>query len=157
MSSEPTRVEGDFPVYFRYTVGMAAERFLREIKDNGHLLASRCVKCNLNYLPPRIYCERCMSKLDEYVTIENVGTVDACTICRKDSEGNDLANPIAIALVRFPNAHGGIVHKTNAPMTIGDQVRAVFKEKSKRTGSILDIEYFEKEEQTLSAPSSRGP
>jgi uncharacterized OB-fold protein len=144
MVSETIRVEGDFPVYFRYTVGLAAERFFREIKDNARLVASRCVKCNLNYLPPRIYCERCMSNLVDYVPIENAGTVDTFTICRKDPEGKDLSNPVSIALVRFPSAHGGIVHRTKTQVEIGDRVRPVFKEKSKRIGSILDIEYFEK-------------
>ena len=144
MSSDANRVEGVFPVYFRYTVGVAGERFLREIKDNGRLLASRCPKCSLNYLPPRIYCERCMSKLDEYVQIENSGTVDTFTTCHQDADGKDLPEPIGVALVRFPSAHGGLVHKTKGKVAIGDRVRLVLKEKSKRTGSILDIEYFEK-------------
>jgi uncharacterized OB-fold protein len=46
--------------------------------------------------------------------------------------------------VRFPSAHGGLVHKVKGEVAIGDKVRVVFKEKSKRTGSILDIEHFEK-------------
>lgn len=144
MSPDPTHVEGDFPVYFRYTAGLAGEKFLREIKDNGRLVASRCHKCNLNYLPPRVYCERCMSKLDEYVQIENVGTVDSFTLCGQDAEGKELAEPVGVALVRFPSAHGGLVHKTKGLVLIGDKVRIVFREKSKRTGSILDVEYFEK-------------
>lgn len=144
MSSTPTRVEGDFPVHFRYTPGLAGERFFREIKDNGRLVASRCPTCNLNYLPPRIYCERCMSKLDEYVQIENAGSVETFTKCYEDADGKALEQPVTIALVRFPAAHGGIVHKAKSEVAIGDRVRLVFKEKSKRTGSILDIEYFEK-------------
>jgi uncharacterized OB-fold protein len=144
LSSDTTRVEGDFPVHFRYTAGLAGEKFLREIKDNGRLVASRCPKCNLNYLPPRIYCERCMSRQDEYLQIENVGTVDSFTICQQDGDGKQLRDPVGVALVRFPSAHGGLVHKTKGQVSIGDKVRLVFKEKSKRTGSILDIEYFEK-------------
>ena len=143
MSSE-LKVEGDFPVHFRYTAGLAGEKFLREIKDNGRLVAARCPKCELNYLPPRIYCERCMSKLEDYVTIENTGTVDTFTVCRQDSDGKDLPRPTTVALVRFTSAHGGLVHKVNGQVAIGDKVRVVFKDKSKRTGSILDIEYFEK-------------
>jgi hypothetical protein len=144
MNSETIRVEGDFPVYFRYTAGIAGERFLREIKDNGRLVAARCQKCALNYLPPRIYCERCMSKLEEYVPIENLGTVDTLTICTQDSDGKELPAPVTVVLVRFPSAHGGLVHKAKEPVAVGDKVRVVFKEKSKRTGSILDIEHFEK-------------
>ena len=144
MSSETIRVEGDFPVHFRYTVGIAGEKFFREIMENGRLTASHCPKCNLNYLPPRIYCEKCLSKLDEYVPIDNSGTVEAFTMCHQDAEGKELAQPVGVALVRFQGAHGGIVHKIKANASIGDRVRAVFKERSKRVGSILDIEHFEK-------------
>jgi uncharacterized OB-fold protein len=144
MNPETIKVEGEFPVHFRYTVGIAGETFLREIKDNGRLVAAHCPKCALNYLPPRIYCERCMSILEKYVPIENVGTVDSFTICTQDADGKELPVPVTVALVRFPSAHGGLVHKTKGPVTIGDKVHVVFKEKSERTGSILDIEYFEK-------------
>ena len=144
MSSEPIKVEGDFPVHFRYTAGLAGERFLREIKDNAKLVASRCRKCELNYMPPRIYCERCMSRLEEYVPIENVGVVATFTNCRRDAEGNALPEPVTVALVRFPSVHGGLVHKVKGPVAVGDRVRVVFKAKSERTGSILDIVHFEK-------------
>jgi len=144
MNPTSSKVEGDFPVYFRYTAGIAGERFLREIKDNGKLVASRCVKCNLNYLPPRIYCERCMSKLEEYVEVENHGTVETVTTCTQDSDGKTFPEPVTVALVRFPLAHGGLIHKTKGQLAIGDNVRVVFKEKAKRIGSILDIEHFEK-------------
>ncbi len=144
MDSRPTHVEGDFPVYFRYTVGLAGEKFFREIKDNGRLVASRCLKCGLNYLPPRMFCERCLSQLTEYVQIQNDGTVDTFTECYQDAEGNELKEPVTVALVRFPQAHGGIIHRTKGNVSIGDKVRLLFKERSKRKGSILDIEYFEK-------------
>ncbi len=144
MSSTPIRIEGDFPVHFRYTAGLAGERFLREIKDNGRLVASRCPKCNLNYLPPRIYCERCMAELEEYVQIDSTGTVETFTQCYQDADGKSLPEPVTVVLVRFPSAHGGIVHNAKGQVSIGDKVRVVFKEKSKRTGSILDIAYFEK-------------
>jgi len=144
MMSDSAKIEGDFPVHFRYTAGIAGEKFLREIKDNGRLVAARCDSCQLNYLPPRIYCERCMSKLEEYVQIENAGIVQFYTICTQDSEGKQLPEPVNIAFVRFPSAHGGLIHRTNGEVCVGDKVRTVFKPKLSRTGSILDIEYFEK-------------
>jgi uncharacterized OB-fold protein len=142
--SNPEKVEGDFPVHFRYTAGIAGERFLREIKENGRLVAARCDHCQLNYLPPRIYCERCMSKLEEYVNVENEGIVQSYTICTQDNQGNRLPEPVNVAFIQFPSAHGGLIHKTNGEVCVGDKVRAVFKSKSSRAGSILDIEYFEK-------------
>jgi len=144
MMSDSARIEGDFPIHFRYTTGVAGEKFLREIKDNGRLVAAMCHNCQLNYLPPRIYCERCMSKLEEYVQVENAGIVQCYTICTQDNEGRQLPEPVNIAFVRFPSAHGGLIHKTNGEVCVGDKVRAVFKPKSSRIGSILDIEYFEK-------------
>lgn len=137
-------IEGDFPVHFRYTAGVAGEKFLREIKDNGRLVAARCKNCELNYLPPRIYCERCMSRLEEFVEVENSGIIQSYTVCMQDKEGKQLAEPVNIAFVRFPSAHGGLIHRTIGDVCVGDKVRAVFKPKSSRTGSILDIEYFEK-------------
>ena len=142
--SDFLRIEGDFPVHFRYTAGIAGENFLREIKDNGRLVATRCNNCQLNYLPPRIYCERCMSKLEEYVQIENVGVIQSYTVCTQDNEGKQLAEPVNVAFVRFTSAHGGLIHRTSGEVCVGDKVRAVFKDKSSRTGSILDIKYFEK-------------
>lgn len=144
MTTEYRAIEGDFPVHFRYTAGVAGERFLREIKDNARLVAARCNKCQLNYLPPRIYCERCMSKLEGYVQIENTGVIQSFTICTQDNEGNELPEPVNVAFVRFPSAHGGLIHTTKGEVCVGDKVRAVFREKATRTGSILDIKYFEK-------------
>jgi uncharacterized OB-fold protein len=144
LTTNSTKVEGDFPVHFRYTAGVAGETFLREIKDNGKLVATRCHNCQLNYLPARIYCERCLSKLTEYVQIENEGIVHSFTVCTRDSEGKQLPEPVSVAFVRFPGAHGGLIQRTKGEVVVGDKVRAVFREKSKRTGSILDIEYFEK-------------
>jgi len=144
MTSDLARIEGDFPVTFRYTAGLAGEKFLREIKENGKLVASKCPKCQLNYLPPKIYCERCLSRLEEYVQVENLGVVQSYTICAQDNEGKPFPQPVNVAFVRFPTAHGGLVHRTKGEVRVGDKVRIVFKEKSKRTGSILDIDYFEK-------------
>ena len=137
-------IEGGFPIHYRYTAGLAGERFLREIKDNGRLVAARCNNCQLNYLPPRIYCERCMTKLDEYVQIENAGIVQSYTVCTQDKDGKLLPEPVNVAFVRFPSAHGGLIHRTNGEVCVGDKVHLVFKDKSSRTGSILDIKYFEK-------------
>lgn len=142
--SDTSKVEGDFPVYFRYTAGIAGEKFLREIKDNGRLVATRCPHCQLSYLPPRIYCERCMSRLEDYVPVENLGVVQSCTVCTLDNNGQPLPQPVGVVFVRFPPAHGGLIHRAKGELSIGDNVRAVFKEKEKRTGSILDIENFEK-------------
>ena len=144
MTTVVSKVEGDFPVHYRYTVGIAAEKFLREIKDNGRLIGSRCAKCGITYMPPRIYCERCMATLEEYLNVEDTGTVESYTACYRDSNGEALPKPTIVAFVRFNRTAGGIIHFVHGDVAIGDQVRAIFKDKLQRTGSILDIAYFEK-------------
>lgn len=85
-----------------------------------------------------------MSRLEDFVEVENIGSVEATTVCHRDGEGNILPEPIGVALVRFPGVHGGLVHKIRGSISVGDRVRVVFKDKSARTGSILDIDCFEK-------------
>ena len=85
-----------------------------------------------------------MSKLEEYVSVENAGVVATFTSCRIDPDGNALPVPVVVALVRFPLVHGGLIHRVKGPIAVGDTVRVVFKAKSDRTGSILDIDYFER-------------
>ena len=133
-------------LYGRYTYGIAGERFFREIMNNAKLFGARCKKCGLTYLPPRIYCERCFDEIEEWHEIENKGEIYTYTIGWVDLDGSRLQKPIVLALVKFDGVYGGIVHRLGeidtAEVKIGLQVKAVFKSKAERTGSILDIKYF---------------
>lgn len=130
-----------------YTYGVAGERFFREIKDNGRLMGARCPKCNLVYLPPRLYCERCFSALEEWLEIPNRGTVHTFTVAHIDLDGNRLEKPAIIALVRFDGVYGGLVHRLGKiepeKVCLGMPVKVVFKQQRAREGGILDIEHFE--------------
>ena len=131
-------------LYGQYTYGIAGERFFREIKDNAKITGTKCHKCNLIYVPPRIYCERCFEGLEEWCEIENKGEIHTYTISWVDLDGSRLEEPVILALVKFDGVYGGIVHKVEEisadNVKIGMKVSAVFKEK--REGSILDIKYF---------------
>jgi uncharacterized OB-fold protein len=131
-------------LYGQYTYGIAGERFFREIKDNAKITGAKCQKCNLIYVPPRIYCERCFEGLEEWCEIENKGEIHTYTISWVDLDGSRLEEPVILALVKFDGVYGGIVHKVEEVsadnVKIGMKVSAVFKEK--REGSILDIKYF---------------
>ena len=67
-------------LYGQYTYGIAGERFFLEIRDNGKLMGARCKKCHLLYMPPRIYCERCFSELEEWCEIEGKGRIHTYTV-----------------------------------------------------------------------------
>ncbi len=79
--------------------------------------------------------------------------MEALTLCHQDSTGKELSERVGVALVGFPGAHGGLDHRTKGVTTIGDKVRAVFVAKSRRVGSILDIECFRSAFTSSTVPS----
>ena len=146
----PTRLRhwyGDMEVESHiYTLGLAGERFFKTLKDKGKLLASRCPRCGDLTVPARAFCEICFSETIEYVELDAEGIVDTYTAVSIDLNGKDLDKPIIVAFIRFPGARGGLVHRLGEidpeKVHIGMRVRAVFKPKEERTGSINDIKYF---------------
>ncbi len=143
-SKAPQAWLGEMPVTSRYTAGLAGERFFRAIKDEGHILGSRCEKCGITYVPGRAFCERCLAELDEWVDVGTRGEVFACTLLYENLDGTPKQEPEIVALVRLGD--GGLVHRLGevAPedVAIGMIVEAVFKPKAQREGSILDITHF---------------
>ena len=136
---------GSLPVTSRYTFGLAGERFFRAIKDEGKLLGTYCQKCEHTYVPAVIFCERCLSELDEWIDVGLVGKVHTYTLLYENYDGSLRSEPEMIALISFGN--GGLVHKLGKinpeDVEIGMPVKAVLKPPKKREGSILDIIHFE--------------
>ncbi len=110
------------------------------------MLASRCTACQLDYLPPRMFCEDCFAELTEYVDVPKTGRVAAITVAHVDRTGAPLSHPQAWAFVTFEGIRGGLVHRLLAPQDqarAGMAVRAKLKPREARTGTIADIEGFE--------------
>ena len=137
---------GEMPVSFLYTAGVAGERFLRELKDRGRFLGSRCPDCRYTYLPPRLYCERCFAELKDWVEVGPRGTVEALTVAHLGLDGEPLAAPQTYALIRLDGADGLLLHRIKAPageeLEVGATVEPVFLPRAARKGSILDIQHF---------------
>jgi uncharacterized OB-fold protein len=135
---------GDLPVENRYTYGLAGEKFFRTMKDEARIMGTRCPVCDHTYVPAAIFCERCMSKLDEWVDVGTIGEVVTFTFLHVGLDGKPLEKPELIAFIRFGD--GGLIHHLGEiepdQVEIGLLVEAVFKPKSQRIGSILDIKYF---------------
>jgi uncharacterized OB-fold protein len=141
---EPSAWYGDLPVTSRYTFGLAGERFFRAIKDDGKILGTYCHNCSITYVPATIFCERCLSKLDEWVDVGTIGEVITFTLLYENLDGSRREIPELIAFIKLGD--GGIIHRLGQiaqdDIEIGMTVEAVFKEKKDREGSILDIVYF---------------
>jgi len=135
---------GHMEADYVYTLGVAGERFFNEIKENGKIMGAKCPKCNITYVPPRMYCEKCFEKLEEWVDIGKRGIIHTFTIATIDINGEKLKKPTIYALIKFNSAHGGIIHKISETDTvyIGMEVEAVFKPLNERKASINDIAYF---------------
>lgn len=134
----------NLPVESRYTYGLAGEKFFRMIKDEARIMGTHCPECDHTYVPAAVFCERCLGKLDEWVDVGTIGEVVTFTLLNIDLDGKPLEKPELIAFIRFGD--GGLIHRLGEiepeQVEIGLLVQAVFKPKSRRVGSILDIRYF---------------
>jgi uncharacterized protein len=114
---------------FGWTVGNWMENFFDGMKE-GKILGSRCPDCGRVFLPPRMICERCFAKADEWVELPATGTVQACTEAAVKVAENgdmvDLENPEIIAMVKHDGADTCIAARLEgADASIGMRVEAV--------------------------------
>jgi uncharacterized OB-fold protein len=138
---------GQIPLNYLYTCGRAGEKFLATLRDKGKILGTRCNACSITYVPPRIYCERCFSRLeDSYLDVGILGTVHTFTLCHENYKGEAKKEPSIVAMIRLDGTDGGLVHWLGGvkpeQVEIGMAVQAVLKPRKQRKGSILDILHF---------------
>ncbi len=138
--------QGQIPMSYVYTVGRAGEKFLRGIME-GKLLGARCCACQVTYVPPRIYCERCLARLEDHYTDVGIqGTVHTFTLCYEAYDGTPKETPSIVAVIRIAGTQGGLVHWLGEveykDVYIEMPVEAVFKAPHEREGGIMDIRYF---------------
>ena len=131
---------------YAYTLGIAGERFFKELKENGRIMGSKCRKCGKIYVPPKLYCEECFEKIEEWVYVGTKGKIYTYTVVYLDEHGKKLEKPTIYALIKFNGAYGGLIHKIGEvkpeEVKIGILVEAVFKPQTEREGTINDIKYF---------------
>ena len=135
-------VTGGLPVGFRYTPGVGNTTFLLALRDDGVLLGSRCDACSFTYLPARTFCERCMAELTPDTECGPGGELTSWTVGHVGIDGDPLAQPVAVGLVRLDGADSVLMHMLigDGPRQIGDRVHAVLRRE--RTASMMDIEGF---------------
>jgi len=130
------------PLRYEYTAGVAGERFLRGLQE-GRILASRCPKCGVSYLPPKAYCVSCFERIGKFREVGPLGRVAALTESHVNFDGTRREKPILLAYITFKGASGGIIHRVSGRgVTNGSNVEPIYRPRKKRTGSLLDIEEF---------------
>ena len=132
---------------YAWSAGEAMSRFLEELQ-NGRLIARTCRKCERILFPPRMYCEECFRPTDAWTYIRDIGTIETFSISYLDTDARRIAEPILVGVVSLDGASPkmGMMHyfgeMGKAEIRIGMRVKAVWKPKGERRGSVLDIRYF---------------
>ncbi len=141
--TEPHIIPGKFDLTYTYSVGALGTRFFIQLRDNQKIMGIRCPQCNRVYVPPRLTCFRCFSKLDEWVEVSDKGTVLTYTVVNYPEPIYPMEPPFVYGVIQLDGADTGLVHLIAADteqLRIGMRVQAVFREK--REGNIKDIRYF---------------
>jgi len=146
--SSPQVISDEITLRYDYALGEVAGRFMAGLKQ-GKILATRCSKSGLTYLPPRSYCERSFEKCDSWIEAGHEGIIESSTVVVRGFEGKRKA-PVAIAFVRLDGTDSAIANyvdgldlsdldsamKRIAP---GKRVKVVFA--SAREGRITDFSF----------------
>ena len=125
---------------FQWSVGNWMEHFFDGMKG-GKLLGSRCPDCGRVYLPPRMICERCFVKAEEWVELPETGTVEAYTVAHvKVAENGDLVDLEAteiIAMVKHDGADTCVAARLEGGYaSVGMRVKAVLEPDAE---NVLDL------------------
>ena len=133
--------------HYAWDCGEAIGRYFEELK-NGRLIARHCRRCGRVMIPPRMFCELCFRPTDDWVYVEDTGSVNTFSLCYVSWDVRKLRKPEIPAVIEIDGASPGmgIMHLLGGvqpkDVHIGMRVRAVWKPPAKRTGSITDILYF---------------
>jgi uncharacterized OB-fold protein len=133
-------IYGEWHVRYAYSVGKVAGKFFDGLRRKK-ILATRCSKSNLTYLPPRAYCERSFEPCDEWVEAGLEGVIEAATIVTAAFE-NLPAPPYAIAYARLNGVSTAMINYVRG-LDLSDVSTAMERLKP---GTPVRVEFVEKPE-----------
>lgn len=145
------KVEWQPDLQYAWDDGIAIGRYLRSLKE-GKILASTCNECGRIMLPARSFCELCFRPVDDWVPVKDTGIVNTFSICHVNWDAsrlkpNEPRHLPAVIEIDGASKGMGIMHLLGnvdpKKIKIGMRVKAVWKPKNQRQGSITDIRFFE--------------
>ena len=132
---------------FAWDTGVGIGRYLEGLK-NGIILGAHCDTCGKTVVPPRTVCEWCFQPLDDFIPLQDTGTVNTFSFCYVTWDVKRIDEPEIPAVIEIDGASPlhGIMHMLDEvepeEVHIGMRVKAVWKPPEERVGSITDILYF---------------
>ena len=137
-------VPGKLEIPYRYFAGTFNSQWLRALRDQKKILGCRCPSCLKVFVPPRSNCERCLTKIDEWIVLPGTGKVESFTVVRYAEPFQPKRPPYVLAAIRLDGADTSLVHLLGgiAPeqVRVGLLVEPVFAQE--RKGRITDIAHF---------------
>ncbi|MES0361151.1 MAG: Zn-ribbon domain-containing OB-fold protein [Anaerolineales bacterium] len=140
-------IHDEMPGGFAWDTGIAIGRYLAGLRE-GMILGSTCVHCRKTVVPPRTVCEWCFRPMDDFVPLQDTGTVNTYSLCYVTWDVKRIKEPETPAVIDLDGASPlhGILHKLGdvdpQQIAIGMRVQAVWKPENEREGAITDILYF---------------
>ena len=130
----------------KYFAGRVGSKFIISLRDDNRILGVKCPQCNKVYVPPREYCEKDLTKLDEnWVELGNEGVITNYTVVNYNDRHLPRKAPYTLALINLDGADTPFAHIVEGiepeQVKIGLRVKAVFSSVNKN--SILNIDHFE--------------
>ena len=131
---------------YAYDCGIGYGRYFAELKK-GRIVGTECKRCGRILLPARYFCEWCWRPTDEWVYLEDTGTVNTFSICYTDWLARRIKEPELPAMIEIDGSGGvAIMSKLGEvdpkDVRIGMRVKAVWKPEGERIGAITDIKYW---------------
>lgn len=131
---------------YSWATGIAIGEFLGGLKQ-GVITGSKCNHCKRIVVPPRIFCEWCFMRIQDWVRLPDTGVVNTYSVSYITTDTTRVKTPTIPAVIEIDGtSHAGFLHLIGETkpdnVKIGLPVKAVWKEPSKREGSITDIRYF---------------
>lgn len=137
-------VADEMRIPYKWSAGIAGNKFFQELRDNKRIMGTKCSKCSRVLVPPRIFCEECFTDDMEWVEVKHTGILRTFATSYFSKEGKRLKDPWMVGIIKLDDADGGLVHfisETNPDeLQMDMKMEAVFAEE--RKGGILDIKYF---------------
>ena len=147
--TSPMHWRGNMQADYLYTSGVAGEKFFKHLKEKDTFLATKCKKCGKVFFPPRLYCEDCFVEIPEadWIEVPATGTVRLFTVATINTLGKKMEKPKVIALIDIDKTDGatlGIIKTDDIERDFcGIKVKAIFKPKTEREGTMKDILAFQ--------------
>ena len=147
--TSPMHWRGNMQADYIYPSGVAGDKFFKHLMEKDTFLATTCKKCGKVFFPPRLYCEDCFEEIPEedWIEVPATGTVRLFTVATINTMGKKMKNPKVIALIDIDKTDGatlGIIKTDNIEKDFcGIKVKAIFKPKTEREGTMKDILGFQ--------------